>query len=111
MRDIPLSKVKGKLSSGLGLELVLKNLRQFNPPRKWDIFFDFENNMDNYFPYQSTLLKSLLQLDEVTNLDMLLEVYGSGKINWNFLNEVTEDLNFENEIIMKINTFATNTLL
>ena len=113
MRDIPLIK-SGKLSSGLGLGISFEKFTTNLIPLENEIYsFDFENNMDNYFSVSvnSFEIPFAIRWRNSTNLNYAFwRVYGGIKINWNFLNRVTEDLNFETNNY-EINTFVTNTFI
>ena len=113
IRDIPLS-VSGKLSSGLGLGISFEKFTTNLIPKENGVYsFDLDKNINNSF---SVSVKSFeipisIRWRNSSNLDYAFwRVYGGIKINWNFQNRVTEDLNFET-INHEINTFVTNVFL
>ena len=113
MRDIPLVK-SGKLSSGLGLGISFEKFTTNLIPLENGIYsFDLENNMDNNFSVSvnSFEIPFAIRWRNSTNLDYAFwRIYGGIKINWNFQNKATEDLNFKTTN-QEINTFATNAFL
>ena len=110
MRDIPLIK-SGKLSSGLGLGISFENFTTNLISQENGIYsFDLENNMNNYLSVsvKSFEIPFAIRWRNSTSLDYAFwRVYGGIKINWNFQNRATEDLNFKT-INYEINTFVTN---
>ena len=113
MRDIPLTK-SGKLSSGLGLGISFEKFTTNLIPIENGIYsFDLENNINSFFSVsvKSFEIPFAIRWRNSTNLDYAFwRVYGGIKINWNFQNRATEDLNFET-INQEINTFVTNAFL
>ena len=113
MRDIPLTK-SGKLSSGLGLGISFEKFTTNLIPIENGVYsFDLENNINSFFSVsvKSFEIPFAIRWRNSTNLDYAFwRVYGGIKINWNFQNRATEDLNFET-INHEINTFVTNVFL
>ena len=113
MRDFPLIK-SGKLSSGLGLGISFEKFKTNLISLENEInSFDLENNMNDSFSVsvKSFEIPFAIRWRNSTILDYAFwRVYGGIKINWNFQNRVTEDLNFET-INYEINTFVTNAFL
>ena len=113
MRDIPLTK-SGKLSSGLGLGISFEKFTTNLIPIENGVYsFDLENNINSFFSVsvKSFEIPFAIRWRNSTNLDYdFWRVYGGIKINWNFQNKATEDLNFET-INHEINTFVTNVFL
>jgi len=113
MRDIPLTK-SGKLSSGLGLGISFEKFTTNLIPVENGVYsFDLENNINSFFSVsvKSFEIPFAIRWRNSTNLDYAFwRVYGGIKINWNFQNRATEDLNFET-INHEINTFVTNVFL
>ena len=113
MRDIPLTK-SGKLSSGLGLGISFEKFTTNLIPIENGVYsFDLENNINSFFSVsvKSFEIPFAIRWRNSTNLDYAFwRVYGGIKINWNFQNRATEDLNFKT-INHEINTFVTNVFL
>ena len=113
MRDIPLTK-SGKLSSGLGLGISFEKFTTNLIPLENGIYsFDLENNKNSFFSVsvKSFEIPFAIRWRNSTNLDYAFwRIYGGIKINWNFQNKATENLNFKTTN-QEINTFATNAFL
>lgn len=113
MRDIPLTK-SGKLSSGLGLGISFEKFTTNLIPLENGIYsFDLENNINSFFSVsvKSFEIPFAIRWRNSTNLDYAFwRIYGGIKINWNFQNKATENLNFKTTN-QEINTFATNAFL
>ena len=113
MRDIPLTK-SGKLSSGLGLGISFEKFTTNLIPLENGIYsFDLENNINSLFSVsvKSFEIPFAIRWRNSTNLDYAFwRIYGGIKINWNFQNKATENLNFKTTN-QEINTFATNAFL
>ena len=110
MRDIPLTK-SGKLSSGLGLGISFEKFTTNLIPIENGVYsFDLENNINSFFSVsvKSFEIPFAIRWRNSTNLDYAFwRVYGGIKINWNFQNRETEDIDFET-INYEINKFVTN---
>lgn len=110
MRDIPLTK-SGKLSSGLGLGINFEKFTTNLIPIENEVYsFDLENNINSFFSVsvKSFEIPFAIRWRNSTNLDYAFwRVYGGIKINWNFQNRETEDIDFET-INYEINKFVTN---
>ena len=113
MRDIPLTK-SGKLSSGLGLGISFEKFTTNLIPLENGIYsFDLENNINSFFSVsvKSFEIPFAIRWRNSTNLDYAFwRIYGGIKINWNFQNKATENLNFKTTN-QEINAFATNAFL